>query len=218
MWSNTMFRPRSLLLSLAAALFVAWAGAAVAASSASEVVIATTDGVIAILKDASLSKDGKREHIEQVVYANVDFDTLSRLVLARNWKQLTPPQQQEFQAEFKRHLSVTYSRNIDNYRNEGVKVLGEREETRGDRTVQTRVVRGAGGDGDILVDYRLRQKDGRWYIIDVIVEGVSLVANFRSQFQDIIAGGSPDVLITLLRDKNAKGEPVITPIPIRKGS
>jgi len=215
MWSSTKnFRSSSAAL----VALLAWAQVAVAATPASDVVVATTDGVIAILKNKDLSKDNKREQIEQVVYANIDFDTLSRLVLARNWQKLTPEQQQEFEAEFKKHLSVTYSRNIDNYRNEGVKVLGEREEARGDRTVQTKVVRGTGGDADIAVDYRLREKDGRWYIIDVIVEGVSLVANFRSQFQDIIAGDSPAKLIVLLREKNAKGETVITPVAAKKGA
>jgi len=191
------------------------AGAAADGTSPREVVIATTDGVIAVLKDKSLSPDAKREKIEAIVYANVDFDTLSKLVLARNWKTLTPAQQRDFETEFKRHLSVTYGRNIDNYRNEGVVVTGEREEARGDRTVQTKVVRGEGGSDDINVDYRLRPKDGRWYIIDVIVEGVSLVANFRSQFQDIIAGGSAATLIDLLREKNAKGEAIVTPAAVR---
>lgn len=205
---------RPLLAALAGSLL--FAGAALASGSARDVVITTTDGVIAVLKDNALSRDAKRERIEEVVYANVDFDTLSRLVMAKNWKTLTPEQQKEFEDEFKRHLSVTYSRNIDNYRNEGVKVIGEREEARGDRTVQTRVVRGDAGSNDILVDYRLREKDGRWYIIDVIVEGVSLVANFRSQFQDIISGSNPQQLITLLHEKNAKGESVITPAAVKK--
>jgi phospholipid transport system substrate-binding protein len=203
MWSSTR--------TSALAVF-ALASSAVAANDPRTVVVTTTDAVIAILKDPSLSNDRKRERIEDVVYAHVDFDTLSRLVLARNWKRLTPEQQEEFKGEFKKHLSVTYSRNIESYRNEGVKVIGERQEVRGDRTVLTMVVRSDRGEADIAVDYRLRSNDDSWKIIDVIVEGVSLVANFRSQFQDIIAGGSPEKLIQLLREKNARGEAVITPV------
>jgi phospholipid transport system substrate-binding protein len=184
---------------------------ALASAPPRDVVVRTTDAVIAILKDPETSKDTKRARIEEVVYANVDFDTLTRLVMARNWRRLSPAQQMEFRNEFKRHLSVTYGNNIDSYRNEGVEVVGEREEARGDRTVLTRVVRRDGGTNDILVDYRLRQTDGEWRIIDVIVEGVSMVANFRSQFQDIVAGGSPEKLIVLLREKNQKGEAIITP-------
>ncbi len=190
---------------------LATAALALASAPPRDVVVRTTDAVIAILKDPQTSKDTKRARIEEVVYANVDFDTLTRLVMARNWRRLSPAQQVEFQNEFKRHLSVTYGNNIDSYRNEGVEVVGEREEARGDRTVQTRVVRRDGGTNDVLVDYRLRQTDGEWRIIDVIVEGVSMVANFRSQFQDIVAGGSPEKLIVLLREKNQKGEAIITP-------
>lgn len=195
----------------AAAAVLATAALALASAPPRDVVVRTTDAVIAILKDPETSKDTKRVRIEDVVYANVDFATLTRLVMARNWRRLSPAQQVEFQNEFKRHLSVTYGNNIDSYRNEGVEVVGEREEARGDRTVLTRVVRSDGGTNDILVDYRLRQSDGEWRIIDVIVEGVSMVANFRSQFQDIVAGGSPEKLIDLLREKNQKGEAIITP-------
>jgi len=198
------------------AAVLALASVAAASQSPRDVVVGTTDAVIAVLKDSALPSEVKRERIETIVYANVDFDTLSKLVLARNWKKLTPEQQAEFQSEFKRHLSVTYSRNIDNYRNEGVKVVGEREEARGDRTVLTKVVRGDGGSADIVVDYRLRQAGSEWKIIDVIVEGVSLVANFRSQFQDIIGSGNPDKLIALLREKNAKGESIVPPATAQK--
>lgn len=214
MWTMTTKR-NSRSTSAAALGLLAFATSALAAATPREVVVGTTDQVIAVLKDPALSKDEKRQRIEDVVYVNLDFETLSRLVLARNWKKLTPAQQAEFQDEFKRHLSVTYSRNIDSYRNEGVTVVGEREEARGDRTVQTRVIRGEGAS--VAVDYRLRQTDGQWKIIDVIVEGVSLVANFRSQFQDIIAGDNPDKLIALLREKNAKGEAIITPLPLKNG-
>jgi phospholipid transport system substrate-binding protein len=166
-----------------AALLVAVviAGAAGAASEPAAVVTKLADDVIAVLKQDGLSTAEKRERLEGMVLASVDFDTLSRLVMARNWARLSEAQQQEFKREFKRHLSATYGRRIDTYRNETVQILGTREEARGDRTVKSRINRG-GGIEDVLVDYRLRQRDGEWKIIDFIIEGVSLVANFRSQF------------------------------------
>jgi phospholipid transport system substrate-binding protein len=78
--------------------------------------------------------------------------------------------------------------------------------------VLTKILRG-GASADVLVDYRLRQRDGQWKIIDVIVERVSLVSNFRSQFQEIVSNGGPDRLITLLKEKNAKGESLQKPTP-----
>ena len=83
-------------------------------------------------------------------------------------------------------------------------VIGDRAEARDDWTVKTKIVRP--NAEDILVDYRLRKEDGEWRVIDVIIEGVSLVANFRSQFQEIISRDGAAKLIELLHEKNAKGE------------
>jgi phospholipid transport system substrate-binding protein len=170
------------------------------------VVEQTTGRVIAILADKATSVDEKRHRVQDVVYERVDFETLSRLVLARNWSRFNEPQRAEFMTQFKEHLSMTYGRNVENYKNEKVTITGSREENQGDWTVKTKIVRN--GPDDIMVDYRLRQRDGTWRIIDVIIEGVSLVSNFRSQFQDVVASSGPERLIALLREKNAKGEPL----------
>jgi phospholipid transport system substrate-binding protein len=167
----------------------------------------TADQVLAVLKDESLTKDQKLRRIEDIAYARFDFETMSRLVLARNWSKLTPDQQREFVGEFKRHLSVTYGKNIENYRNETIEITSDREEARGDWTVKTKVIR-SGGD-DILVDYRLRKASDEWKIIDVVIERVSLIANFRSQFQDIIASRGTNEMLRLLREKNASGQSIL---------
>ena len=189
------------------ALIVVLPAAAAAAPSPQDVVDYTSTKVVSILSNGTLSSDEKRKQIEDIVYEQVDFETLSRLVLGQNWKHLSAEQQREFVQEFRKHLSVTYGRNIDSYKNERVQIVGGREEARGDYTVLSRIVRGDGTQ-DIVVDYRLRQREGQWRIIDIIVEGISLVSNFRSQFQDIIAQGGPQKLIDLLREKNQKGEPL----------
>jgi len=166
----------------------------------------TSDEVVAVLANKSLSADQKRHDVQDIVYKYFDFETLSRLVLARNWKQMTPQQQADFVEEFKRHLSMTYGKNVESYNDERAVVIGDHKEAGDDWTVKTKIVRPSGAD--ILVDYRVRQENGAWKVIDVIIEGVSLVANFRSQFQDIISNRGPQQLIDLLREKNAKGEPL----------
>ena len=75
-----------------------------AAQSPSEVVTGTSESVIAVLKQAGLSKAEKRTKIEDIVLKSVDFDTLAKLTMARNWARLTPAQQTEFQQEFRRHV------------------------------------------------------------------------------------------------------------------
>lgn len=197
-----------LALALGATLVVGTARPAPATDGPTSVVEHTTSGVIAILTDAKLSTDDKRKRVEDVVLASVDFETLSKLVIARNWSKFSDAQRTEFMTLFKNHLSMTYGRNVESYKNEKVTITGSREESGGDTTVKTKIVRG--GPGDILVDYRMRQTAGTWKIIDVIIEGVSLVSNFRSQFQDVVASGGPERLLSLLRDKNAKGEPLKT--------
>lgn len=198
-----MSRPSS--VRAAVLLVTALAAGAFAADGPRDVVKRMADDVIVALKDKSVSGDAKRHRVEQIVYAGVDFETLSRLVLARNWNRFSPDEQARFQSEFKEHLSVTYGKSVDSYKNETLSILSDREEARGDWTVKTKVNRGGGPD-DIMVDYRLRQANGEWKIIDVIVEGVSLVSNFRSQFQDLLSSKTPNELIGLIHDKNARGE------------
>ncbi len=76
--------------------------------------------------------------------------------------------------------------------------------------MQTKILRG-GGPTTSWSTTACARRDGQWKIIDVIIEGVSLVSNFRSQFQDIVTNGGPDKLISLLREKNAAGEPLQKP-------
>jgi len=192
---------------VAAAAVWCLAHAALAADSPRAIVEKMTQAAVEVLGRKDLSSEEKRHRIEDLAYANVDFETMSRLVLARNWSQLSAAQRTEFVQLFKEHLALTYGRNIENYSNEKVQVVSERDEGRGDWTVKTKILRG-GGNADVLVDYRLRQENGAWRIIDIVIERVSLVANFRSQFQEIMSGGGPTKLLDVLREKNAKGEPL----------
>ena len=212
-WKKAISRSGACVACVASLAVLGLGSAAVAAARADQpmqVVDGLASQVVAALKDGQLSSEQKRDRIQQIAYTAIDFPTLSKLVLARNYSKFEPAQRAQFEDEFKQHLSMTYGRNVDNYRNEKVEVLGERPEAHGDVTVQSKILRG-GGSQDVVVDYRLREKDGQWKIIDVIIEGVSLVSNFRSQFQDIVAQGGPARLLTLLKEKNASGEPLKAP-------
>ena len=191
----------------AVALASCLAGVARAGESPRAIVEKMTQAAIDVLGEKGLSSEEKRHRIEDLAYANIDFDIMSHLVLARNWGRLSAAQQAEFVRLFKEHLALTYGRSIESYNNEKVEVVGERDEGRGDWSVKTKILRG-GGSADVLVDYRLRQENDAWRIIDVVIERVSLVANFRSQFQEIVNSGGPAKLLDVLREKNAKGEPL----------
>ena len=178
-----------------------------AADTPRAVVQRLTGAALDVLRNKEMSSDDKRHKLEQLVYAETDFDTVARLVLARNWSKFPPEQQAEFVRLFKEHLSLTYGRSIENYRNERVEITADHEEPRGDWAVSTKILRG-GGAQDILVDYRLRKEGDTWRIIDFVIERVSLVANFRSQFQDLMSQGGPQKVLDVLREKNARGEPL----------
>ena len=195
------------VLLVALSLLSAVARPSAAADGPRDIVQRMTDAALKVLGDNGLSSDEKRHRLEDIASAQMDFDTMSRLVLARNWSRFTPEQQADFVKLFRDHLSLTYGRNIENYHNERVEVVGDRDEGRGDWTVKTKILRG-GGAQDILVDYRLREENGVWKIIDVVIERVSLVANFRSQFQDLVSQGGPQKVLDVLHDKNARGEPL----------
>ena len=195
-----------LVASLATAAAIASFQPARAALSAPEVEArsfaqTTIDMVLGILRDSSLPQQQKRNQVEQIAYQRFDFQLISRLVLAQSWSKLTPKQQGDFVDAFKRHLSASYRDTLDNFRDEKISIEGSRLEPTGDVTVMTVV---HGPSDDTKVDYRLRKLEGGWRGIDVIVEGVSLVQNFRSQTQEILSTQSPDVLIQRLRDKQVR--------------
>ena len=184
---------------LATSLLIA--GPAPAESGPEDKIRSTVDSVVEVLTDETLSSDQKVERLKGQLDTCCMFETTSKLVLARNWKDFSPEQQTEFVDLFKRYLIATYGKNVDSYAGETIEIIGSREETRGDYTVQTRIDRG-GGDKDLLVDYRLRKgEDGDWRIIDVIGEGISLVANLRSQLQEVMSSGGVEKVLDTLRKK-----------------
>jgi phospholipid transport system substrate-binding protein len=98
---------------------------------------------------------------------------------------------------------VSYGTRIARYANEDVVTLGARAEVNNDVTVQT-AIKGGQFDG-ATIDYRMRLLAGKWQVIDVVIEGISLVSNFRSQFADVIAQGGPQELLKRIKAKNDAG-------------
>jgi len=170
-------------------------------SEAERIVRETVDQVLEVLARKDLDTDQRVRQIEQITYQRFDFATISRLVLSRKWKEFSPEQREDFLTQFKLLLSRSYGTRINRYEQEEVAILGHRVEPRGDVTVKTRI-EGGTADG-IEVDYRMRKKEGPWLVIDVIIEGVSLVSSYRSQFKEILGHGGPNALLEQLREKNA---------------
>jgi phospholipid transport system substrate-binding protein len=160
----------------------------------------TAKRIVAALAKKELSAEERISEIESIAYEIFDFTTMSKLVLARNWRKMDKTKRAEFVREFKRHLSRTYGTRLDRYEQEEVDVYGAQVEVRDDVTVKSRIIGGQFDQAEI--SYRLRKRKGEWKIIDVVIEGVSLVSNYRSQFAEVLGSGTIDDLLTKMKDKN----------------
>lgn len=171
------------------------------AESPTEVVRATLTEVFRILEDPKLKDPAKlmprRRLLEQVIGERFDYAEMSKRALAANWTSLRHEQRAEFVDLFKAFLSDRYAGKIEGYSGERTEYLGERVEGHY-AEVRTRLI---SSKTEIPMDYRLTNKAGHWYAYDIIVDGVSLVKNYRSQFDKIIRSDSYDELVKRLRNR-----------------
>ncbi|HIG71975.1 MAG TPA: ABC transporter substrate-binding protein [Myxococcales bacterium] len=190
-------------LGLAMAIFAttsATAAATDAAGAGARAMVESMVGKILVeLAKEGIADEVKIKSLEAIVFTEFDFKSISRLVLARNVKKFSDEQLSEFTELFKVYLSRSYGSRLIRYANEDVVFKNARVEKRGDVTVMTAIV-GGSADG-IEMNYRVRGRDGTWRVIDVTIEGISLVSNFRSQFKDIVNRDQPEGLLSRLRDK-----------------
>jgi len=149
-------------------------------------------------KNPSL-KRVQREKIWEIIGKAFDFTELSGRALAANWKILNPEQRKKFSEVFSEVLGNSYLDKIqDGYRDEKVAYLRQEPVSDTKAVVKTKIIR---EKSEIPVDYSMRLKNGEWKVYDVHVEGVSLVQNYRSQFNEILSKDSPDELIRRLEKK-----------------
>jgi len=165
------------------------------------VVEETIQEVLGVMRNPTLSQEQRLASIEQIVYGRFDLTTMSRLVLARNWRRFSEAQQAEYVAAFKQYLSNNYGGRLGRYDQFDVDVTGARTESNGHVTVRTVIVGGQFEGAEL--DYRLRNDHGAWKVIDVKIEGISMVSNFRDQFKEVVSSGGPELLLEKLREKNA---------------
>jgi len=185
---------------------VAAASARSGQESPTEVVRSTITEVFHILEDPKLKDPAKllprRRLLEDVIAARFDYAEMSKRALAASWTPLTPAERSEFVGLFKSFLSDRYAEKIEGYSGEQVRYVSERIE--GNYAEVRTELRSS--KVEIPMDYRLFLKEGRWHAYDIIVDGVSLVRNYRSQFEKIIRAGSYQELVRQLRDRTVVAE------------
>ena len=162
----------------------------------------TVNRVLDVLRDPKLkgptAKPAKTEKL-RVIYKDM-FDEMefSRRTLTRNWNKFTPEQRREFVDLFEQVLEKTYLDRILEYSNEKIVFYKESMIADDKAEIQSRVITSS---KEVPIYYRMILKNGKWKVYDVVVENVSLVQNYRTQFNEILAGGTPEQLLETLRKK-----------------
>lgn len=167
-----------------------------------DVIKSAADEAIAVLKDPRLkSADRKSERIarlKHIINPIFDYQEMAKRTLGPHWRRRTPAEQEEFAELFRAFLERIYSDRVDLYAGErflfGREVLDQEY-----AEVESKIINAKGEESNVL--YRLRRSDGKWKVYDAVVENISIVNNYRSQFDRVISKSSFEELKKMLREK-----------------
>ena len=179
-------------------------GAARLAMGADEpmtVVKTTVNQALTVLRDKQTPTATRQQQLRDIVSATFDFAAMSKSAMGYYWKQITPDQQQEFQKVFITFIENSYLAKINEFTSGDVKYLSAQNDGTQYAMVKTNVL--MPGRSPIDLDFRLLNKDGRWQVYDVTVDAVSIIANYRNQFNRIMATKGYATLIADLKSKEA---------------
>lgn len=188
-----------------AALFLSTLSLLNAASTARETMQETIETVLAVLKDPALKGDDhmtqKKERLQTIMDRTFNYSLLAKQALGRAWREISAVQQNEFTALYSTLLADTYLDRIITYGDEKVEITRDISLSDAVFEVQTAI---HSPNGTIPVFYRLNRSEDQWLVFDVVIEGVSLTKNYRSQFSDFLAKKSMDDLLKVLRKKTGQ--------------
>jgi len=187
----------ALVLSLAPSRFLtpAWA------DDPMSVVKTTVNQALEVLRDKSTPLAQRQDKLRQIVAATFDFSEMAKSALGYHWKEITPAQQQEFTNAFIAFIEDSYLSKINDYSGQQVNFLRASNEGAQYAQVNTDIVQPKGEA--IHVNYRLLQENGTWKIYDVTVDAISIIANYRNQFNRVMNNKGYDTLISDLKSKQA---------------
>ena len=183
-------------------VFLAAMAGPASAGAPTEQVQSTVDNILAILKNPRLKgeavKKERREQLREAIFARFDFSEMSKRSLGTHWRKLSPNDQEEFVKLFTDLLERTYINQIEAYKDEKVFFLKETLDNNF-AEVQSRVVSGKGED--FSLNYRAHRVGSEWKVYDVVVENISVINNYRAQFNRILANQSYEELVRRMKDK-----------------
>lgn len=175
-----------------AGLGVAWAG------PPTDQLREYTEHVVRVLEDPALREEDRRAAVRRIAHEVFDVQETARRALGRHWHGRTPAEREEFVQLFAELMESTYISRIDLYGGERLRFVDEKIDGE-HAVVRARIV--TRGGTEVPVEGRMLRRGDRWLIYDVVIEGVSLIANYRSQFDRIIRSSSFADLVKRLRDR-----------------
>lgn len=170
-------------------------------SGAEKFVDGLSSRAVGFLANSKLSEAQKQNEFRKLLRSGFDMKTIGRFSMGRYWRTATPAQQAEYQKLFEKMLVGVYSSRFSEYSGQSIEVRKSRRDSEKDVTVMSAIVQDSGPE--IQLDWRVRYKGGRYRVIDVVVEGVSMALTQRSDFSSVIqrGGGDVSVLIEHLREQ-----------------
>ena len=188
---------KRLLLTFMTGLTLTFTVMSHAGNTPTDDVRSSVDSMLEILKNEQLDKEGKRTQMSALINKRFDFRAMSQRTLATNWKKTTDEEKQQFVALFSQLIENSYIGKIESYTNEKVDYPGEKIKGR-KAIVETLIITSS---GDVPVNYKVYQKGDQWLVYDVVIEGVSLISNYRSSYQEIVKKEGFDGLLTKMQEK-----------------
>lgn len=171
-----------------------------AAQDPMAVVKSVVDPALQILSDKQTPLRDRQEKLRSLVSNNFDFTAMSRSALGYHWRDLNESQRRDFTGAFTAFIQDSYLSKIQDYSGQQVQFIGESQPDPGEAQVRTQILQ-PGGKQPVQVNYVLRQDNGRWLIYDVTVDNISIIANYRNQFNRVINRSGFDTLMADLRNK-----------------
>jgi phospholipid transport system substrate-binding protein len=199
-------RKLSLLLSTSVILATLIAGSGPSSAGApTEQIKGTVDRAVVALRDPRFKSPGatpdRREQLRQILFDRFDFSEMAKRALGAHWRRRSPQEQEEFVRLFTELLERQYTEIVETYSTEKIVYVGERTEG-SFAQVNSKVITGKGQEYSI--NYKAQLVGNDWKVYDVIAEDISLVNNFRSQFNRVISNSSFEELVRRLRDKQGE--------------
>jgi phospholipid transport system substrate-binding protein len=159
----------------------------------------TVNSVLEVLQDPELDADQRRGQVRDIVRRRFDYESMSQVILATNWRKATRQQREQFITLFRELLEQTYFSAMDSYNDQKVRMGRERQKGRL-AEVQTFIT---SASKEVPVSYKLRLRNDDWYAYDVSVDGVSLVSNYRTSFRNLVKQKGMEGLLAELASKVA---------------